>query len=74
MRMVRRGIAADGNLAAGHLEVDANPQQIALMVARMLALDDDAASHDPIEEPFEFLGPFAYARTATAPKVPYAER
>ena len=43
MRMVRRRIAADGDLAAGDLEVDANPKQIALTVARMLTFDDDAA-------------------------------
>jgi hypothetical protein len=62
MRMVRRGIAADGDLAAGNFKVDADLEQIALMAARVPALDDDAARHDAIEEPFEFPGPLLYAR------------
>ena len=43
MRMVCRGIAADGDLAAGNFKVDADPEQIALMVARVPAFDDNAA-------------------------------
>ena len=43
MRMVRRGITADDDLVTGDIQVDANLEQIALLVARMLAFDDDAA-------------------------------
>jgi hypothetical protein len=43
MRMVCRGIAADGDLAARNFKVDADPEQIALVVARVPAFDDDAA-------------------------------
>jgi hypothetical protein len=62
MRVVRRGITADGNLAAGDHQVYANLEQIALMAARVSALDDDTARDDAIEEAFELLGPLAYSR------------
>ena len=42
VRMVRRGIAADDDLAPGDLQVDAYPEQIALLVARVPTFDDDA--------------------------------
>ena len=42
MGMVCCGIAADGDLAARNFKVDADPKQIALMVARVSAFDDDA--------------------------------
>jgi hypothetical protein len=41
--VVRRGIAADSNLAAGDHQVYANLEQIALMAARVSALHDDTA-------------------------------
>src|SRR5271166_4565934 len=62
MRMVFRGIAADGDLAAGNFKVDADPEQIALMAARVPAFDDDAARHNAIADSFQLLGPLAYAR------------
>jgi hypothetical protein len=62
MGMVCRGIAADGDLAARDFKVDADLEQIALMVARVSAFDDDAARHDAIEESLELIGPLAYAR------------
>jgi len=62
MRMVCRWIAADGDLAARNFKVDADPEQIALMVAGVPAFDDDAARHDAIEESFELPGPLTYAR------------
>ena len=43
MRMVCRGIAADGDLAARNFKIDPDPEQIALMVARVPAFNDDAA-------------------------------
>jgi hypothetical protein len=43
MRMVRRGITANDDLVTGDVQVDTNLEQIALLVARMLAFDDDAA-------------------------------
>ena len=43
MRLVRRGVAADGDLAAGNIQLDANPERIALKAARVLAFNDDAA-------------------------------
>src|SRR5262249_19662378 len=62
MRMVCGRIAADGDLAAGNLEVNPDPEQIGPLMPRMAALDDDAARHDAIKEPFEFTGPLANAR------------
>jgi hypothetical protein len=61
MRVVRRGIAADCDLAAGDLKIDAHPIQITLNVARVPAFDDDTTRHDAIEKPFELFRPFAYA-------------
>ena len=43
MRMMRRGITADDDLVTGDIQVDANLEQIALLVARVLAFDDDTA-------------------------------
>jgi hypothetical protein len=43
MRMVCGGITADGDLAARNFKVDADSEQIALIVARVAAFDDDAA-------------------------------
>jgi len=43
VRMVRRGITADDDLVTGDIQVDANLEQIALLVARVLAFDDDTA-------------------------------
>ena len=43
MAAVCRRIAADDNLAARNLEVDADPEQIALPVARVPALHGHAA-------------------------------
>jgi hypothetical protein len=60
VRVVRRGIAAHDNLAAGDIQVDANLEQIALKVTRVATLDHDAARCDAIEKPFELLGPFVY--------------
>jgi hypothetical protein len=61
MRVVGLGIAPDDDLAAGNPKVDADSEQIALVLAGIRALDDDAARYDPIGEPFELLGPFANA-------------
>jgi hypothetical protein len=62
MRVVRRRIAADCDLAAGNFEVDADPEQIALTAARVPAFHDNPARDDTIEEPFELPSPLAYAR------------
>ena len=62
VRVVRLGIAADDDLAAGNTEIDADAEQVALLAARMLAFDDDTAGYDPIEKAFELLGACAYAR------------
>ena len=62
MRVVCRGIAADDDVAAGNLKVDADPEQIALKAARMPAFDDNTARPDAIEKPLELLGPFADTR------------
>jgi len=43
MSMVRGGIAPDDNLAPGNFEVDTDAEQIPLLAARVLALDNDAA-------------------------------
>jgi hypothetical protein len=59
MRMMRRRIAADDDLASRDPQIDANLEQIALRVTGVPAFDDDAARHNAIENPFEFLGPSA---------------
>ena len=62
MAAVCRRIAADDNLAARNLEVDADVEQIALPLARMAAFDDDAAGNDPFEESVQLFGPLSDAR------------
>jgi len=62
VRVVRLGIAADDDLAAGNTEIYADAEQVALLAARMLAFDDDTAGYDPIEKAFELLGACADAR------------
>jgi hypothetical protein len=62
VRMVRRRIPADGDLAAGNFEVDSDPEEIALKMAWVAAFDDDAARRDPAEKALELFGPFAYPR------------
>ena len=52
MRMVRYRIAPDDNLFPRNFEVDTDAKQIALMTARVLTFDDDAAGYDPIKEAF----------------------
>jgi hypothetical protein len=61
MRMVRRGITADNDLVTGDIQLDADLEQIALLVARVPAFDDDTARRDAIEESFELLSPLSYA-------------
>jgi len=43
MSVMCGGIAADGDLAAGDLEVNADPEQIALPATRVAAFDNDPA-------------------------------
>lgn len=62
MRMVRLGIAPDNDLAPRNFKVDTDTKQIALLAARVLALDDDAAGDDPIKEAFELLDALMYSR------------
>lgn len=50
MRVVPRGIPGDRDLAAGSLQVDSHPEQIALKTPRVLAFDDNATRHDAIKE------------------------
>jgi hypothetical protein len=61
MRTVRRGIAPDDNLVPGDFQVDPDAEQIALLAARMLALDNDPAGDDPIKEAFELGGALMYS-------------
>jgi hypothetical protein len=57
----RLRIAANDDLAAGHRDIEPDPEQIALLVAPMLTLDGDSAGHDLVEEPVELLGVFPYS-------------
>ena len=61
MRVVRCGIASDDDLAPSNFEVDTDAEQIALATARVAALDDDAAGHNPIKKAFELLGALTYS-------------
>jgi len=60
MSTPRLRLAPNHDFAAGDGEVDANPEQIALMVPPVLALDGDPAGHDLVAEPAELLGVLAY--------------
>jgi ATP synthase len=62
LRVVRLGIASDDDVAARNTQICADPEQIALPAARMLAFDDDAAGYDPFEKAFELLGAWTDAR------------
>ena len=61
VRMVRRRVAPDHDLAAGDAEVDANVKQITLLTPRMPAFEDNATGCNPIEKAFELLGAAADA-------------
>jgi len=62
IRMVRHGITPDHDLPSGNFQIDADPKQIALLVARVPALHDHPARHDAIEEPLKLRDALAYAR------------
>jgi hypothetical protein len=62
MRVMRLGIAPDDNLATRNLKINADPEQIALLAARVPALNDNAAGHYSIEEPVELIDAFVDSR------------
>lgn len=62
MRVVSAAVAADGNLGPGDGEIDADREQLALPMARILAFDDDMARRDPIKKLVELFRPLAYSR------------
>jgi hypothetical protein len=61
VRVMGSWIAPDDDFVARDTEIYANVEQVTLLAARMLTLDDDPAGDDPVEEAFEFLGASAYA-------------
>jgi hypothetical protein len=61
VRMMRRGIAPDDDLVAGNFEIDTYPKQIALLAARVPALDNDPAGYDSVKEAVEFRGAILYS-------------
>jgi hypothetical protein len=60
VRMMRRGIAPDDDLVPRNFEIDTHPKQIALLAARMPALDNDPAGNDSAKEVFELRGALLY--------------
>jgi hypothetical protein len=62
MRVVRAAVTADGNLGPGDGEIDADREQLAMPMARVLTFDDDMARSDPIKKLVEFFRPLAYSR------------
>jgi len=60
MRAPRPRLASDHYLVPGYRDIEAYPEQIALMMAPMLTLDGHTAGHDLVEEPVELRGMFAY--------------
>jgi hypothetical protein len=62
MGMVRLGVAADDNLSARHLQLDAHAEQIALLLPRMPAFDDHPARNDSVEEALQLLDARADSR------------
>src|SRR5579871_767981 len=54
MGMPFGAIAADDDLPSWHFQIDANLEQIALLVTRMAALDNATAGGDPVEKRPEF--------------------
>jgi hypothetical protein len=61
MRVVHVVIVPSDNLAAGHMEVDAHFEHIALLMARVLTFNRDMAGGDAIEKLLKFLGAVADA-------------
>jgi len=61
MRVMGLRIATHGDFPARDFEDNADAEQVALLVARMPALDDNPAGYDPIKELLEFLGALAYS-------------
>ena len=55
VRMVRLGITADHDLAPRNFEIDTHPEQMTLLVAGVLAFDNDTARYDPVKKAFELL-------------------
>src|SRR5215469_15445799 len=74
MRMMRGGIAPDDNLLPRNFEVDTDTEQIALLMTRVLALDDDAARYDPLKEAFELHSALTYSRRDGVGRIHVAKR
>jgi hypothetical protein len=62
MRMMSCRVAPDHDLAAGDGQVDTDMKQIALLMARILEFDSNAAGYDAVEDTIELLGPLADTR------------
>ena len=61
VRMMRRGIAPDDDLVSRNFEIDTHPKQVALLAARVPALNDDPAGNDSVKEAFELRGTLSYS-------------
>ena len=62
MRMMSCRVAPDHDLAAGDGQIDTDMKQIALLMARILEFDSNAAGYDAVEDTIELLGPLADTR------------
>jgi hypothetical protein len=61
VRVMRRGIAPDDDLVSRNFEIDTHPKQIALLAARVPALNNDPAGYDSVKEAFELRGTLSYS-------------
>jgi len=60
VRVMSRWITPDDDLVSRNFEIDTHPKQIALLAARVPALDNDPAGNDPVKEAFELRGALLY--------------
>ena len=55
-------LSIDNDISAGHRDVDSDVKDIALMVSRIFASDDNATPNDAIVKAFKAGRPFTHAR------------
>ena len=61
VRVMSRWITPDDDLVSRNFEIDTHPKQIALLAARVPALDNDPAGYDSVKEAVEFRGAILYS-------------
>jgi hypothetical protein len=62
VRVVCTGVVPDNDLGTGNIQVDANLEQVPMMVSWVPAFDDDVARGDSVGKLAKFLGPLTDLR------------